>query len=301
MIGITQISVFIFLIAGLIYSYVKREGRFAWDWAPFLILWLTYDQMRGIADNQNHINVKPVYDLEYKIFAWMFGGQIPNEWAQSSAIQNEPTTLFFSFLYIVHPIAPLILAIYIYYGSKDKETFKEFSHAFLLTSYLALITFALYPVAPPWYVAENGFTQPTMLTNVAESAAGLLKADTYLGITAFANFYRDFNANPYAAVPSLHAAFSYFVAYYAIRKYKSIGPKIYLIIIYPLIVWIAAVYLNHHYIVDLIIGIGYSYFSIRTIRFIHRRRREAQAKKNTEKSESPKASKNVENLEIPTD
>jgi membrane-associated phospholipid phosphatase len=270
----TETIVASFLIAGLIITYIKKDARFLKDWAPFLLLWIVYDQMRYIADNQDWINVKPVYNLEFEMFGWMFGDKIPAFWAQEH--QNVIITLFFSFIYTVHPIAPLILAIVIYYKSKDQETFKEFSHAFLLTCYLALITFALYPVAPPWYIWNEGngllFRQPEMLTNIKESAAGLIKSDDYLSITAFGDFYGSFNSNPYAAVPSLHSAFSCLTAYYTIYRYKHKSNKVWLFAIYPVTVWCAAVYLNHHFVVDLIAGLIYAYFSIKIVRFIRRKR-----------------------------
>ncbi|OLS28855.1 MAG: hypothetical protein HeimC2_04560 [Candidatus Heimdallarchaeota archaeon LC_2] len=278
MIGIAQLTVFSFLVIGLIYAFLKRKeetkgNRFVKDWAPFLVLWLLYDQMRGIADNQDWINVKPVYDVEKYIFGWMFGGQIPNEWAQQDFIQNKFLSFFYAFIYTVHPIAPLLLAVLIYYKSNDREMFKEYSQSFLLTVYLALATFVFYPVAPPWYVEKHGFAQPEQLTGVGDSAAGLVDVDNYLGITAFTDFYRQFNANPYAALPSLHAAFSFFVAYYAIYYYRSrIGRKIYWIIFYPFLVWTAAVYLNHHYIVDLLAGAAYSYVSIKLVRYYRKKR-----------------------------
>lgn len=272
-IGITQISIFVFLIFGLIFTYLRKKDGIVKDWLPFLFLWLIYDEMSSIAENQDHINVVPIYRIEKKMFGWMFGGKIPNEWAQNETIQNKPTTLILSFIYVFHLIAIVILALLIYYKSKDYDTFREFSQAVLLTSYLGFVTFASYPVAPPWYIAEYGFIQPETLTNEWKSAAGLLDADNYLGITAFADYYRRFNSHPYAAFPSLHAAFSYFVAYYTIHKYKYKGHKFYFILIYFLVILIASVYLNHHYIVDLIAGIAYSYLSIRIIRYIHQRRR----------------------------
>ncbi len=278
MVGIAQLTVFSFLVIGLIYTYRNKGdetkgNRFVKDWAPFLVLWLLYDQMRGIADNQDWINVKPIYDLEKYLFGWMFGGQIPNEWAQQDSIQNKPLSFFYAFVYTVHPVAPLILAVLIYYKSDDFDTFKEYSHSFLLTCYLALVTFAIYPVAPPWYVEKHGFVQPEKLTGVGDSAAGLVDIDNYLGITAFTDFYRQFNSNPYAALPSLHAAFSFFVAYYAIYYYRSrIGKKIYWVILYPFCVWTAAVYLNHHYIVDLLAGAAYSLVSIHLVRYYRKKR-----------------------------
>ena len=68
-------------------------------------------------------------------------------------------------------------------------------------------------------------------------------------------------------MPSLHAAYSSITAYYAIHKYgiKKAG----WVIIYPLGVYVAAVYLNHHFIVDLILGVIYMAASIKIVRLYH--------------------------------
>ena len=185
--------------------------------------------------------------------------------------------------YAMHPFSPLVLGMVIYYKDKDRETFKEFSTAFLLTSYLALITFALYPVAPPWYVWNSGsgypyFAQPQQKTGLARSAANLVDFDNYFRTNVFGDFYKTFNTNPYAAMPSLHSAYSFITAYYCVKKY---GKKMWPIVFYPVTIWCAAVYLNHHYVCDLIGGVVYSYASIRIVRFLRSRNSKSIAEDET--------------------
>lgn len=257
-----------FAIIGIIIIGLVRKISFIKDWIPFLALWLTYDLMKNIAEDHGHINVKPIYDLELKIFGWMFGGKIPAFWAQEH--HNMFLDIFFTILYSLHVIVPIIVATSIYYKSKDRYLFKELSYAFILTTILALITYAIYPVAPPWYIWNDGnglkWDQPIILTGIPGSAAGLVEVDRLLGREIFSSFYGRFNTNPFAALPSLHAAYSFMASYYTIKKYGI--EKFWWMIFYPAGVLTAAVYLNHHYIVDLILGIVYIYFSIITVRTI---------------------------------
>jgi membrane-associated phospholipid phosphatase len=122
---------------------------------------------------------------------------------------------------------------------------------------MALLTFALYPVAPPWYIADEGFTQPDQKVGLAESAAGLIRVDNYFNNNFFGSIYQTFNANPFAAMPSLHSAFAFISAFFAIRTYREKTRWIWLFAIYPVCIWFSAVYLQHHYILDLMAGVTY--------------------------------------------
>lgn len=258
-----------FILLGIIViaAVLTRKKSFFMDWIPFLIFWFTYDLMRSVADDDQHINVKPIYDLELKLFGWMFDGSIPAFWTQKH--QYLFFDIIFAIYYSMHMAAPIIVGSLIYYKSKDKYLFKEFSYAFLMTSYIALLTFYFYPVAAPWYVWNEGngfnFGQPVVLTRTPGSAAGLITIDRLLGIDFFGRIYGRFNSNPYAALPSLHAGYSTLTAYYAIRKYGK-NKKAWWILAYPVGVYIGAVYLNHHYIVDLILGVVYVFISIKSVR-----------------------------------
>ena len=291
-----------FILLAIIIAGLTKKKSFFKDWVPFLIFWFTYDLMRSVADDNQHINVSPIYDLELKLFGWMFDGKIPAFWSQNH--QFLFFDVFFAIYYSMHMVAPIIIASLIYYKSKDRYLFKEFSYAFLLTSYLALLTFYFYPVAPPWYIwnESNGlnFGQPVVLTRTPGSAAGLVEVDRLLGINLFGRIYGRFNSNPYAALPSLHAAYSSITAYYAIKKYGQ-NKRVRWVLLYPFGVFAAAVYLNHHFIVDLILGVFYTLISIKSIRVfrnIRERRRNVETQSEELDNEQPNNGKEISKLQI---
>ncbi|MCY3412149.1 MAG: inositol phosphorylceramide synthase [Candidatus Heimdallarchaeota archaeon] len=289
-----------FLIAGIfVTALFRRAKEFIINWGPFLVLWILYDMMRGIADDHKFIHVKDVYDLELLLFGWMFDGQIPSFWMKDH-ISTLWLDLSTALLYTVHFAIPLTVGILIFYVSKDKEMFKYYSYTFILTTYSALVTFALLPVAPPWYVASHGFAQPEILTNVRESAAGLVNVDRFFN-NFYGSFYETFNSNPYAAVPSLHSAFSFISAYFFSMKYKDKSKWVYLGYIYPLSIWFSAVYLQHHYIVDLIAGVLYVLISSQIIKrfLLWLEKRRVMKQENTEKAENEQADPAEQPPEIP--
>lgn len=281
-----------FLIVGIVITAIfRRSKEFIKHWGPFIVLWLVYDMMRGIADNQDYINIENVYNFEMLIFGWMFDDQIPSYWMRDN-IKSFTLDAVTALIYTLHIAFPIIVGLLIFYVSKDIETFKYFSHSFLLTTYAALVTFALFPVAPPWYVTGHGFDQPELKTNVAESAAGLVAMDDFFNGNYYGSFYETFNSNPYAAVPSLHSAYSFITAYFFIMKYRHKSKLVYLVLLYPLIVWFSAIYLQHHYIVDLIAGVLYVLISVYVIRFL-RKRKFRRLADNTGKD---KTSADIDNL-----
>lgn len=83
--------------------------------------------------------------------------------------------------------------------------------------------------------------------------AGLGRFDTLLGIDIFHSIYGK-NANVFAAVPSLHAAYMLIATVYAaISKQKHITTIAFAFICMG--IWWTAVYSCHHYIIDVLLGI----------------------------------------------
>jgi membrane-associated phospholipid phosphatase len=119
---------------------------------------------------------------------------------------------------------------------------------------MALITFMAYPAAPPWYVYNYGFVQPEHSSFFGLSAGSLLNVDKLFGTNFFSTVWDSFNANHFAAIPSLHGAYPVVTSIFIYQKFHKY--KIWLII-YSTAVWLSAVYLNQHYIIDLIIGAFY--------------------------------------------
>jgi membrane-associated phospholipid phosphatase len=115
---------------------------------------------------------------------------------------------------------------------------------------LCCSTYYWYPAAPPWYVDIYGLG-PAQL-DALPNAAGGLRFDAILGISLFADFYAK-SPNVFGAIPSLHVAFPVLCMYFA---FKLNSLRIFCSLFFLLIAF-SAVYLNHHYILDVLWGAAY--------------------------------------------
>jgi membrane-associated phospholipid phosphatase len=113
------------------------------------------------------------------------------------------------------------------------EGFTRFRNTILLANIIGLVGFVLMPTAPPWMFPHMGFVD-----GVNHSSA-LLKT---LG-------------NPYAAIPSLHAADALIVGWFLVSTSKTIWAKA-LWALWPLWVWFCVVATANHYLLDVLAGIG---------------------------------------------
>lgn len=122
---------------------------------------------------------------------------------------------------------------------------------FLLVNLIGFAGYYIHPAAPPWYAINYGF-EPIL--NTPGNVAGLGRFDAFFGVTIFDSIYGR-NANVFAAVPSLHAAYMVVALVYAI-----IGKcRWYVITLFAVImlgIWGTAVYSCHHYIIDVLLGIS---------------------------------------------
>jgi membrane-associated phospholipid phosphatase len=126
--------------------------------------------------------------------------------------------------------------------------FERLAWAFLAVNVLGVVTYMLYPAAPPWYVLKYG-PGPADLTALP-SAAGAARFDALLGTTYFANFYAR-NPNVFGAMPSLHAAYPVLVLWHVWHRGWAwrIGAAA-----FAALVCFSAIYLTHHYILDVAAG-----------------------------------------------
>ena len=97
---------------------------------------------------------------------------------------------------------------------------------------------------------EYGFTP---MFHTPGNVAGLGRFDALTGIPVFHALYGK-NANVFAAVPSLHAAYMLIATAYAAMSRQ----RRWVVIVFALIcagIWWTAVYTAHHYIIDVLLGI----------------------------------------------
>lgn len=247
--------VFVLLLASLL---VKRAQAFILDWMPFLFILISYDFLRGFADNLGQrVDFLGPIDLEQKIF-----DRIPTIELQKMFYRiNTVSWLDYlsAIFYFLHFALPLTFGYILWLSSRDH--FKQFVTGILLLSYSAWITFLIYPSAPPWLADNQGY-----LPGVYKIIDTTLQA--FPDKWNLPSIYHNFNPNPVAAIPSLHGAYPLLVLLFALRFFKL---KALPFIFYVLGVWLSIVYLGEHYVVDIIAGAIYAIIAYFVAIWLHTR------------------------------
>jgi membrane-associated phospholipid phosphatase len=226
-----------------------RARRFLTLSLPVLAIGILYDQvMPALARYRQAVHVADLYNAEKLLFGFATdrGIEIPAEWLDRhpSPILDIPCGLaYFGFVY-----QSFAVAIWLYFV--DEEQTARFTWAWMVCNCIGMACELLFPTAPPWYVAQYGLG-PARLDAVA-SAAGAARFDALLGIHYFAGFYAR-SKDVFGAMPSLHVAYPV-VALLAVWNVRPRGVRIFCAAFVALMAF-AAVYLNHHYVLDVIAGV----------------------------------------------
>lgn len=244
---------------------------------PLLLTAMTYDGMRFYGRfASSTIHVQEPYDFDLRFFGipTESGVLTPNQWFE---LHTHPALdLLTGFFYLAFiPIFVSIAAYLFFWVSRTgtaklpAERFKilvpQVMWAFYFVNVLGYLTYLIYPAAPPWYVALHGLG-PAIL-NTPANAAGCLRFDALLGADLFANFYGR-SANVFGAIPSLHVAYPFQAAYFAFRM----GATRKFSLFFYLIMSFSAVYLNHHYVLDVLIGSLYALVVSRVVEMVFARK-----------------------------
>lgn len=86
------------------------------------------------------------------------------------------------------------------------------NHCSVADFFVGFAGYYIHPAAPPWYAMNYGFEA---VLDTPGNAAGLGRFDELLGCSIFHSIY-GWNANVFAAMPSLHAAYMVVTLIYAI-------------------------------------------------------------------------------------
>lgn len=127
--------------------------------------------------------------------------------------------------------------------------FSRMAWAFFTVNALGCLVYVLFPAAPPWYVLSHG-PGPAELSALPQ-AAGAARFDALFGIEFFKNFYAR-NPNVFGAMPSLHAAYPVVALWHVwhLGARWRMGAAA-----YAALLAFSAVYLSHHYVLDVLAGI----------------------------------------------
>ncbi len=195
----------------------------------------------------NPVHISEPYYLEKALFGFnsIDGFVTPNEFFSQ---HNHPILDVLSgFFYLCWTPVPIMLATFLTFT--DRRLVLRFSLAFLLVNFLGWVIYYSYPAAAPWYVEIYGFTENFTIPG---HVAGLIRFDKFFDIDLFQKMYTK-ASNVFAALPSLHSAYPVVAFVYGIKS--KLGWVNILLGIVMVGIWFAAVYTNHHYIIDVLLGI----------------------------------------------
>jgi membrane-associated phospholipid phosphatase len=146
-----------------------------------------------------------------------------------------------AFLYIA-----LGYGAYLYF--RDRERMRRYVLALAVANCIAFAFWLLLPAAPPWYVHAHGCS---VVMPATPSAAGLNRVDALFGMHYFGNFYAR-ASQIFGAMPSLHCAYPLLGL---LSAWKVSNGRFRLVHgVYCIWMALAALYLDHHWLVDVIAG-----------------------------------------------
>jgi len=125
---------------------------------------------------------------------------------------------------------------------RHNESFVRFRNTVLLANVIGLVGYVVWPTAPPWM-----FT--TYFQDGVNHSNGVLAA----------------LANPYAAMPSLHAADALIVGYTLVSLTRRWWAKV-LWALWPAWVWFCVMATANHFLLDVLAGIAVGVVSIWAVR-----------------------------------
>jgi hypothetical protein len=196
---------------------------------------LAYQVVRGIADRSPSVafeNARGVIDFERRVTGlWELSLQ---SWTESF----ETLGLLTSWTYWLSQFAVVGLALlWVYF--RHYEHFIRFRNLLMLANVIGLVGYVLLPTAPPRYFPELGFVDTLAAVGTANHGSTLV----------------ELASNPYAAMPSLHAADALIVGVTLAILVRRRWLKA-LWLIWPAWVWFAVMATANHFWLDIAAGIA---------------------------------------------
>lgn len=220
---------------------------------PLFWTGVVYDSQRFYSDYiRGPVHVAEPYDFDKFFFGINSAEGIltPNEYWQKHT--HWFLDLITGLAYLIFIAVYALCAGWFTFGvmKRGKRDFRAM-WAFFFLNVIGYSTYYWYAAAPPWYVALYGLGPANM--NAQANPAGCLRFDELLGTHFFTGMYGR-SADVFGAIPSLHIAYPLQAVYYAFRLRSLRGFTVF----FYVLMCFSAVYLNHHYVLDILWGSVYA-------------------------------------------
>lgn len=244
----------------------REHLLFLRDWLPISLLLVVYNVSRGYADDLFDPHVTELIHADEWMFGGLTGGEVPTVWLQQHLYQPDVVQwweVVVSLIYVSHFLAVPTIGVILWVRQRDQ--WGRFMRRWFTLSVAGLITYFLYPAAPPWWASKFSFL-PEHVERISTNgwnAIGLHSAGNTL------NALQVEASNPVAAMPSLHTAYAMMaVAFFLPMVAKRWWP---LMLAYPLAMTFTLVYSGEHYVIDVLVGWAYVAVVFLAVGFAERR------------------------------
>jgi membrane-associated phospholipid phosphatase len=261
--GLGGFQVFLGLL-GLLDLYNERTRVFLRTFLPMVVTGALFDSMRYYywAGVEGRVHVVGPYLFERAWFG--IGGRTLNE----IFLEHHWPALDLAagFAYVAFAGEFLALSVLLYFRGRV-DAARTLARCFLLVNVMGFVTYFVYPVAPPWWVTAYGLGAPAV--RIHPAAAATLRFDTLLGMPVFEWLYGQ-GIDVFGAYPSLHVSYP-FLALVSAFLYRELRWARAPAALFLVLVAVGAVYLQHHYVTDVVLGIAYGAVALGVVLALERR------------------------------
>lgn len=227
-------------------GFGKRSAALYRELLPFVVTSLGYDAVRYARAqwvSADRVLGCELRDAELSLFSVSPGTTSP---AWFSDHHHPALDLLAAVPYAAFVYLALGYAVWLWF--RDRPRMRWFLWSFAVANAISFVTWIVLPAAPPWYVHAHGCAID-MAT--LPSPAGLARVDQLLGIEYFARFYSR-AASVFGALPSMHCAYPVLGLLTAWSSNRRLARAAHL----AYAAWMAgaAVYLEHHWVLDVVAG-----------------------------------------------
>src|SRR5262249_6864969 len=242
-------------LLGFLDAYNERTRLYLRTFFPCIVTGAIYDSLRYtlVAGTAGRVHVAGPYLLDRDWFG--VGGRTWNEVFETHhwAIAD----LAAGFAYLVYVAWYLILAHVVFFRGNVTRAL-GFARAFLIASLMGFVTYFIYPAAPPWYVTAYGFAPAP--ASLAPSPGAASRFDALLGTHIFGDVYGQ-GVEVYGAIPSLHVAYPFMAMLFSFVT-REVRWARWPAAAFAVLMCASAVYLQHHYVIDVVIGLAYAAIAV---------------------------------------
>jgi membrane-associated phospholipid phosphatase len=221
---------------------------------PFGLVGVLYDGMkavRSVGVSVDRVHLCDLRSVEVSMFGVSMNGErvTPQDW-----FHEHPSSVLDAICAV--PYAAFVLvcfafAIWLFF--RDYARMVRFTWCFLALNLAGFVTYHAFPAAPPWYYHSHGCVVD-VLARASEGPA-LARVDARLGVHYFGGMYGR-SSVVFGAMPSLHVAYVLLVALEGWPVFTLPGRAASLG--FFALMCFSAVYLDHHWVLDVLAGIAYS-------------------------------------------